>query len=349
MIRGWSLMVSSLAALAATSAQEPGAPKASRTMTVDAVALAHGTEVAGKEDLYTDRYGFRYRFSTPENKTAFDAAPERYEIQLGGACGKMGPLSGTGSTKLYAVHEGRLYVFASEGCRSTFLKDPGARIDRPDPRPDSTPETLARGERLLRDLLEGMGGAARVDAVRSLTMDWTTREPSGDKMYTHRQVTAIRFPDEFRRDEHWDDSHYGMVTSRAGASFLGSVREAMHPVQRFELQREFFHLPLVILKNRHRPDFVALGEGRRLTVWFAGVRTDLDLDESGRARSVAYRARGTGGALTTVRLDYIGGRAIDGVWFAERAEAYSGQTRWPAGDAHPAEIVVNADVEALLP
>ncbi|MFN0131950.1 MAG: YHS domain-containing protein [Phycisphaerales bacterium] len=342
--------VASVATVGCAQAQEAKAPKASRMLAVDAVELVNGKEVEGAEDRFTDRHGFRYRFASAENKAAFDRDPERYEIQLGGACAKMGPLSGTGSTKLRSVHEGRVYVFASEGCKATFLKDPEARIDRPDARPTGTPEAIARGAALMDQMLKGLGGAARVDGLKSVTVDSTSREPSGDKVYTHRRVLAIRFPDEVRRDEHWDDSYYGMVSSRAGAFFLGSAREAMHPVQRFKLEREFFHLPLVIARNRGRADFVALGAGERLTVWFAGVRTDLELEkETGRVRSALYRARGAAGALADVRLDYVGGREVDGVWFAERAEAQSGGKRWSAGDVHPGEVVLNADVERLLP
>ena len=119
-----------------TSQDDSGIPeKKSRTLRLDAIALVQGDESPGLESVSISRHGFTYLFASPENKATFEANPERYEIQLGGACARMGALSGEGTTDLFAVHEGKIYIFASEGCRRGFLKAPQKVLDRADPLP----------------------------------------------------------------------------------------------------------------------------------------------------------------------------------------------------------------------
>ena len=62
----------------------------------DPVELCGGREVAGAQRLSVDHGRYRYRFASAENRATFEAALSRYEVQLGGGCGHMGPLSGVG-------------------------------------------------------------------------------------------------------------------------------------------------------------------------------------------------------------------------------------------------------------
>src|SRR5262245_61503243 len=69
------------------------------TFTVDVVGLVRDhQEVSGSAALTANRFGYVYLFSQETNREAFLKDPEKYEVQLGGACGKMGELSGRGST-----------------------------------------------------------------------------------------------------------------------------------------------------------------------------------------------------------------------------------------------------------
>jgi len=63
----------------------------------DPVELAAGREVAGQEKLTEVRGRYLYQFATEENRRTFAAQAERYAVQFGGACMKMGALSGKGS------------------------------------------------------------------------------------------------------------------------------------------------------------------------------------------------------------------------------------------------------------
>ena len=69
---------------------------------IDPVLLIQGKEVQGKTDLKVVRDQFEYLFATPETKATFEKTPEKYEIQLGGACARMGG-GVTGNPSDYAV------------------------------------------------------------------------------------------------------------------------------------------------------------------------------------------------------------------------------------------------------
>ena len=96
---------------------------------LDPLELVAGNEVEGDPALTYDRNGFRYAFVSEENREEFHEEGGRYEIQLGGACGRMGPLSGTGDPDNFLVHDGKIYVFASDACRESFKKDPAKHVD----------------------------------------------------------------------------------------------------------------------------------------------------------------------------------------------------------------------------
>jgi YHS domain-containing protein len=93
-----------------------------RVLKIDAVELIdHQREVEGTTEFQHRHGRYLYLFANAANAATFKADPAKYEIQLGGACGRMGALSGEGSPKLFAVHDGRLYIFASEQCKRSFL------------------------------------------------------------------------------------------------------------------------------------------------------------------------------------------------------------------------------------
>lgn len=62
------------------------------TLILDPVELVRGREVVGDEGILATHYRFAYLFASEKNKAEFERRPEKYEIQLGGACGRMGAL-----------------------------------------------------------------------------------------------------------------------------------------------------------------------------------------------------------------------------------------------------------------
>lgn len=90
----------------------------------DPVLLAtQGVEKIGSAKFAVTRGGFTYQFVDAKNKATFEKSPAEYEIQMGGACARMGP--GThGNPSNYAVHAKKIYIFGTDDCREVFLKDP---------------------------------------------------------------------------------------------------------------------------------------------------------------------------------------------------------------------------------
>ena len=62
---------------------------------IDPVLLIQGHEVAGKPELKVIRGRFEYLFATADTKAIFEREPEKYEIQLGGLCARMGGAAAT--------------------------------------------------------------------------------------------------------------------------------------------------------------------------------------------------------------------------------------------------------------
>src|SRR5215470_15051361 len=101
--------------IASVSAQETLIPLEG----LDPVMLSQGKEVQGDLKLKVKRGRFEYVFANEENKAAFEKDPSKYEIQLDGHCARMGAPT-TGDPDLYAVHNGRIYIFGSEECQTLF-------------------------------------------------------------------------------------------------------------------------------------------------------------------------------------------------------------------------------------
>lgn len=336
---------------AATPAQQPiEASVAVRGL--DPVELCNGREVAGVPEL-TRKWGkFTYRFATAANRDAFAADEERWGIQLGGGCGSMGPLSGVGDPDRFVVHEGRIYIFASDACRDGFLAAPHRFVDGVDPLPGATPEAVASGRALLERLLEASGGAERVDALRNvhLRIDKET-EYQGKKVANGSSLLAV-FPDRLRLESWWGDQRRADVVL-GDHGFVGDGGEiwSMSRSQIVDARRRFQHHPLAILRARTRPDFFVASfdddaQGKKLFVWYDGTATTLELGADHRAASVAFRGRDDGGPVGQVVQMFGDYREVDGVTLPFKVEAsFDGKPR-PRSTRVWTTIEVDAEVEA---
>ncbi len=96
----------------------------------DPVLLASkNVEKLGSPKFTAARGGFTFQFVDAQNKAEFEKNPAQYEIQMGGACARMG--GGThGNSANYAVVEKKIYIFGSDDCRETFLRNPKSFIGK---------------------------------------------------------------------------------------------------------------------------------------------------------------------------------------------------------------------------
>jgi len=93
----------------------------------DPVRLVAGEEVRGRRALSAEHDGYTYLFASEATRASFLADPAAYAIQFDGACAFMardGAPARSGSPGTFTVHDGKLYLFASDGCRAAFLASP---------------------------------------------------------------------------------------------------------------------------------------------------------------------------------------------------------------------------------
>lgn len=264
----------------------------------DPIDLAAGTERSGSEDLTSVHGRFRYRFATAANLETFRADPERHAIQFGGACARMGPLSGGGDPARWLVHDGRLFVFASDDCRKGFQKRPALFLEADLEQPPADPA----GAALLARAVAAHGGAERLRAWRSYAHEH--RRTEGDTTEIWR--TRIVFPDRFRGEHDYLQGgkqwrFADVVTGGAAFQLASDEATPMHATARREAERRWLLEPVVALRLALDRPHVATAKGKAVIddvaveqceLWLGGATVTLGLGPDGRIRTLQGRARG---------------------------------------------------------
>jgi len=276
-----------------------------RIVKFDAVELLkNGKEVKGDKSHTVERDGFTYRFASAENKKAFETDPTRYEVQMGGACARMGPLSGSANPDLFAVHDGRFYFFASNQCRTAFLGEPEKFIDTDDPPVKADATSIKRGRELLDMAVKAHGGAAAIDAIKTYRQVRETVVTQGGAKYDYKYTTTIAHPDRIRDEFCWNDncSAQTVVGSRGADWTTSGFDKTLAASQVRAVKRKVAVNLLSILKSRERPGCVVakVGEGNAgdAKVEQVGVSIDgctwiLGVDpKDGKVRTLEYTGRG---------------------------------------------------------
>lgn len=83
------------------------------------------THRPGNPQLKSVYKGVTFRFSKPEHKALFDAAPEKYIPQFGGYCtnGIVYGIPWGGDADEWEVIDGKLYIFGGKGSHDAFRLD----------------------------------------------------------------------------------------------------------------------------------------------------------------------------------------------------------------------------------
>src|SRR5678816_1022941 len=169
---------------------------------LDPVMLVQGKEVQGNLKIAATRGQFQYMFATLENKTAFEKDPQRYEIQLEGACARMGPGVG-GNPDLYTVFRGRIYIFGSADCLKMFNAAPEKFIE-PEPTVTTgaapTPDALKKGEALIAKAVATLGGEEKVDGLKSYREQGILITTLPQTKVENKTSLTIAFPNNIRRE-----------------------------------------------------------------------------------------------------------------------------------------------------
>ncbi len=292
----------------------------------DPIALSEGKEIAGLVSLETQHGLFRYRFANKENKALFEATPEERAIQFGGACGKMGPFSGSGNPERFFVHDHRIYVFASEGCRNAFKKDPTKHIELPNPLPEGSAEAKRRGKELVELALLGLGGGKRVDALKTLQEFTRNVYRQGEtESISHSQV-VWDFPNRVRIQEEFTQPYGFVVDGSNGHQISGKESWPLESSMRIVAWRQALRQPLAMIKNRNAKGFLAVAKGvgkldkldvELLCVSLEGATSTWSLDpKTGRILQVQYEGRR--GVIGDIVVQFADFRDFDGLTLPQK-------------------------------
>ena len=187
-------------AFVTTTAFAQMAPSREALDGVDPVALlTQGKEVMGKSEFKVSRGRFDYLFSSAENKETFEKTPEKYEIQLSGACARMGG-GVTGNPADYAVVDGKIYIFGSDDCHKKFVAAPAKFLPKPAVPMPAGAADLRAGRALVDKAVAALGGAARIDAVKTYVDTSVQTQKRGTADATITIKTIRRFPGDVRAE-----------------------------------------------------------------------------------------------------------------------------------------------------
>jgi len=323
-------------ALATAFAQQDAKPALEG---LDPVLLIQGKEVAGKDALNATHGPFTYVFSTEQTRDTFRSDPDRYGIQLSGACARMGAPVG-GSPDAYYVYEGRIYIFGSQECYRRFVAEPRKYLESAQPPLSWSPSAAEReaGLRVLVSILKAHGGS---DAIAAIAASEETRE---------NQVRLHRLPDGFRVERTFSQ---GTATStvtggRAWSQFRDQVREvppAFAAAMEDQGGRDLIRILSIAAHGKleaasSQPGRLAIREGRRITT--------LVLDSAtGRVASVEYRGRGADGAFGNIAVALSDYRDTGGIGLPFAAGVSIDGTPEPALGWRTSRITLNpANLEA---
>ena len=292
------------------------------------ILLQQGKEVFGKADLSVERGRFKYLFSTPETKATFERAPDKYEIQLGGMCARMGGTA-TGNPSDYFVHDGKIYIFGSDDCRKRFIAAPEKFLAKPAPPMPAGPVPAARGREILEKAVAAMGGAAALDKVASYAETASQVQRRGETEVTINVRTVLRFPGEARLERSMPNMQGAtrtIATVLTPSAQWTDVQGSVYPMPadaRAALEQNFWRHPLAILRMRKEAGFKAAAlpaatvDGtpvERVRVRYAAMDATLAVDAtSGRLHSIEMRDRNRESEVGTYTLIYSDFRVTGGL------------------------------------
>ena len=271
---------------------------------LDPVLLTQGSETPGREQINIVRKGYLYRFTSSDSRGKFESDPDRFEIQMDGACGRMGPASGAGDPSRWLVHEGRIYIFASDACRRSFAADPANHIEKPEHPPVLIPSAVARGKSLWTKAVAAVGGEKALASLTTYVEETAgTPEKAGEE--PTRYITRFRAPADIRIETHYPG--YGEYTRIITADLAVNVSPKsvapMREAEREAVLRDAARRPLMALLARDREDFKVWWESSGkvgdqpaeiVGVFFGGAVTRFAVHpQSGRIIAAYWRGRAT--------------------------------------------------------
>jgi YHS domain-containing protein len=327
---------------------------------LDPVLLTQGREAQGDEQFAVVRGRFRYLFAGAETKAAFEREPARYEIQLGGSCARMGSTV-RGDADLFYVHEGRIYIFGDPSCLTAFKAAPVRYLEpaAASAVPAASEEARRRGRELLEKAVAAVGGAARLDGLRSYQERATTGAPARAGAAEVKTALFVSFPDRVRYERALSFGTLATVLTPADAfETTPRMTGALIEEQRAAFRRQFALRLVPLLRARRESGFAAASAGagqaggaavELVDVHFGGQSARLGIEPAtGRVLSLTFRGRGPGGDFGEIVQTFSDFRAAGGLSLPFKTAATFNGEADPARSVTVEEIVLDAEVAPAL-
>jgi YHS domain-containing protein len=335
---------------------------------LDPVMLVQGKEVQGDIKITVTRGNFQYLFANEANKATFEKDPARYEIQLNGACARMGPPV-TGNPDLFTVYQGHIYILGSGDCKTRFEAAPTRFLEAEGNAKSKiilTPETLKKGNALIEKAVSAMGSASLLDGLTSFQEKSTalqTRQSTDVEVKTDLRIV---FPDRIRIDQVMPDYGNPSVVRQVGLVITPGEAFAITPngtrpmpeAARIDLEHEMQRRPLSILRARSSDSLNAVATGaarvgetdvEQVVVNIEGTSYTVGIDPTnGRLLSLSYRHRGPRGEFGAVTKVFSDFRTVEGVTLPFKVTAIFNDQPWKEQSATVESITINAKADASL-
>lgn len=301
---------------------------------LDPIDLIQGREVPGKPELSTTLGRHTYQFSSQAHLDQFKADPYQYGVQHGGACGKMGATTGKGAPSRWAVVDGKIFLFASDGCRTTFLENKASYFRARRGVPVVTKAEQDEANRRHKAMLAAHGG------LKNPKIEWTIETPYAESGVNKIWKTkgALWGAEQFAMWEQWD-SGVSYFLARNGTYMEGdqSANFIIHPTERREFRAQVDRNAI----------FIAAGGGGRpikpeldgFTMVDGDIVTRVRLDASNRIIGVDFEDVWLG-PVSKIDVEYGGYKTVSGFFYPSTRRARRDGGPWGA-ETKVSEVVVN--------
>jgi YHS domain-containing protein len=335
---------------------------------LDPILLIQGKEVQGNFKITVTRGRFQYMFANEEDKAIFEKDPGHYEIQLNGACARMGAPVG-GNPDLYSVHNGRIYIFGSPACKKLFEAAPEKYLEEAGTAKSAEPasrEALKKGGELIEKAVMAMGAPAVIDGLNDYQEKSMSLQTRRGKEVEIKTDLTILFPDRVRFEQVGPDfmnptairKTTFVISENDGFAVTEDGVEALPDVYRVVQRQELNRRPLSILRARKTANFKAAAVGTAtvgetavelVVVEFGGATYKVGIDPSnGRVVSLSYRRRGPAGDFGEVVKTFSDFRTVNGVTLPFKVIATFNGEPWKEQSATIESIAINSKVDTAL-
>jgi hypothetical protein len=256
----------------------------------------------------------------------------------------------SGNPDLYAVHNGRIYVFGSEECQTVFKAAPEKYLEVPPPaKAPASAEMITRGQELIAKAVETLGGS-KLDQLVS----FQKKELRGNDVKSNLQIV---FPDAVRQETIRPTFTLVSVVTPAESFFkVNNNIRSMPEADQTAVYKQLNHELIVLLRARNKSGFKAWAAGNdkvgdttveRLEVDLPGFTTVLGIDPAtGRVLNQTYRGRGPGGVVGQIAINYSDFKSVEGLLLPFKINATFDGQAFPALSATIESATINGEIDA---